>query len=110
VRNDVNIPSKSNKQKNLVKTIFSWHLEGHLKKEQDPDQLTRILTEMSSESGTLVLIKPKLTELLMVLIKPKLANVISIVDPDPVASITFSMIRIRKKSFWIKIRAPLDPK
>jgi hypothetical protein len=37
-------------------------------------------------------------------------NVASIVDPDPVRSIAVSMIRIRKKSFWIKIRAALDPK
>ncbi len=37
-KNDVNVPSKRNKCKNLVKTIiFGWHLEGRWRKEQDPD-------------------------------------------------------------------------
>ena len=28
LKNDVNVPSKSNKQKNLLKLGFCWHLEG----------------------------------------------------------------------------------
>ncbi len=38
VKNDANESSKSNKQKNLEKNvIFCWHLEIHLRKEQDTD-------------------------------------------------------------------------
>jgi hypothetical protein len=29
LKNDVNVPSKSNKQKNCFKLVFCWHLEGH---------------------------------------------------------------------------------
>ncbi len=35
LKNDVNVPLKSNKQKNLL--FFCWRLEGHWRKEQDPD-------------------------------------------------------------------------
>ncbi len=42
VKNDVNVPSKSKKQKNL-ETFFCWRLEGHWRKYQDldPDPLFR---------------------------------------------------------------------
>jgi hypothetical protein len=33
LKNDFNVPRKSNKQK----IIFCWHLEGHWRKEQDPE-------------------------------------------------------------------------
>jgi hypothetical protein len=38
LKNDVNVPSKSNKQKNFFfKLVFCWHLEGQCRKYQDPD-------------------------------------------------------------------------
>jgi hypothetical protein len=42
VKNDVNVPSKSNKQKKLGKKFScSSHLQGHCRKEQDPGTLVR---------------------------------------------------------------------
>ncbi len=42
LKNDVNVPSKSNKQKNLdKKIILCWRLEGQWRKDQDPDPLVR---------------------------------------------------------------------
>jgi hypothetical protein len=38
-KNDVNVPSKSNMQKNFNKTC--WRLEGQWRKQQDPDPLVR---------------------------------------------------------------------
>jgi hypothetical protein len=37
VKNDVNVPSKSNKQKTSKKFKYFWALEGQWQKEQDPD-------------------------------------------------------------------------
>jgi hypothetical protein len=37
LKNDVNVPSKRNKHKNFKKIIFWWHLQGHWRKEQDPE-------------------------------------------------------------------------
>jgi hypothetical protein len=38
VKGEANVPAKSNKQKNLGKKLnFCWHLEGHRRKEQDPE-------------------------------------------------------------------------
>ncbi len=37
MKNDANKPSKRNEQKILEIIIFCWHLEGHLRKEQEPD-------------------------------------------------------------------------
>ncbi len=41
LKNDVNVPSKSNKQKNFfynfLKLVYCWHLEGQWRKSQDPD-------------------------------------------------------------------------
>jgi hypothetical protein len=37
---DVNVPTVRNKQKNVKNktfTVFSWHLESHCQKEQDPE-------------------------------------------------------------------------
>jgi hypothetical protein len=40
LKNDVNVPSKSNKQKNLYfKFDFFWHLEGQWRKQQDPQNV-----------------------------------------------------------------------
>ncbi len=36
-KNDVNVPSKSNKQKKMFRIVFCWLLEGQWRKEQDPD-------------------------------------------------------------------------
>jgi hypothetical protein len=41
-KNDVNVPFKSNKQKNSEKKIFCWRLEGHWQEEQDPDMDPKI--------------------------------------------------------------------
>ncbi len=41
LKNDVNVPSKSNKQKFFFKLVFCWHLEGQWRKRQDPDPLVR---------------------------------------------------------------------
>ncbi len=42
LKNDVNVPSKSNTQKKLCKKlVFCWHLEGLWRKLQDPDPLVR---------------------------------------------------------------------
>ncbi len=41
LKNDVNVPSKSNKQKNLFLISFFWRLEGQWRKKQDPDPLVR---------------------------------------------------------------------
>ncbi len=40
-KNDVNVPSKSNRQKNFLKIIFCCRLEGQGRKWQDPDPLVR---------------------------------------------------------------------
>ncbi len=50
--NDVNVPSKSYKQKNFFLLVFWWRLEGQWRKEQDPlvrgmDPRIRIHTKMS---------------------------------------------------------------
>jgi hypothetical protein len=37
LRNDVNVPSLSNKQKNLEKIAICWRLEGQLRKWLDPE-------------------------------------------------------------------------
>jgi hypothetical protein len=42
LKNDVNLSSKRNKHNNLrKKNIFCWCLEGHWRKEQDPDPLVK---------------------------------------------------------------------
>ncbi len=38
MENDVNVPSKINKQKNLEKVAFCWHIEGQWRKYQDLDR------------------------------------------------------------------------
>jgi hypothetical protein len=41
-KNDVNEPSKSNKQENFfTEIVFCWHLEVQWRKQQDPDPLVR---------------------------------------------------------------------
>ncbi len=41
-KNDVNVTSKSNKQRNFFwKLVFCWPLEGQWRKKQDPDPLVR---------------------------------------------------------------------
>jgi hypothetical protein len=37
LKSDVNVPSKSNKQKTLKKTYFCWHLVSLWRKKQDPE-------------------------------------------------------------------------
>jgi hypothetical protein len=42
LKNDVNVPSKSDKQKKLCKQIsYCWHLEGQCRKSISPDPLVR---------------------------------------------------------------------
>ncbi len=42
LKNDLNVPSISNEQKNVLKKlVFCWHLEGQWRKQQDPDPLVR---------------------------------------------------------------------
>jgi hypothetical protein len=67
LKNDINVPSKRNKHRNLKKekNIICWHLEGHWRKEPDPepdphpdplvkgtDPKIRIRTKMSRISNT----------------------------------------------------------
>jgi hypothetical protein len=39
--NEVNVPSKSNKQKFFFKLVFCWRLEGQWRKQHDPYPLVR---------------------------------------------------------------------
>ncbi len=51
LKNDVNVPSKSNKQNFFFqKLVFCWHLEGQWRKKQDPDPGS----ESGSESRSII--------------------------------------------------------